>query len=91
MLTGGYQPARLTTTHLNERGEIMAAPILPAHPLNGLPLDCELSVVFETEDPFRMPLDRLKTLIERSEPGEMRGYLFGLYDLRRAVVYAGGH
>jgi hypothetical protein len=38
-----------------------------------------------------MPLDRLKTLIERTEPGEMRGYLFGLYDLRRAAVYAGGH
>lgn len=69
----------------------MAAPILPSHPLNGLPLDCELSVVFETEDPFLMPLDRLETLIECSEPGEIRGYLFGLYDVRRAVVYAAGH
>ncbi|HDR9318690.1 TPA: hypothetical protein QDB16_005263 [Burkholderia vietnamiensis] len=92
MLAGGYRPARLTTTHLNKRGEIMAAPILPAHPLNGLPLDCELSLVFETEDPFHMPLDRLKVLIESTEPGtEMRGYLFGLYDLRCAVVYARGH
>lgn len=69
----------------------MAAPILPSHPLHGLPRDCELSVVFEAEDPFHMPLDRLETLIERSEPGEMRGYLFGLYDLRRAVLYARGH
>lgn len=69
----------------------MAAPILPAHPLNGLPPDCELSLVFEIEDPFHMPLERLETLIERSGPGEMRGYLFGLYDLRRAIVYAGGH
>lgn len=69
----------------------MAAPILPSHPFNGLSLDCELSVVFETEDPFHMPLGRLETLIERSEPGEMRGYLFGLYDLRRAIVYSRGH
>ncbi|WP_293035210.1 hypothetical protein [Paraburkholderia sp.] len=70
----------------------MAAPILPAHPLYGLPLDCELAVVFETEDPFHMPLDRLESLIEDTEPGtEMRGYLCGLYDLRRAVVYARGH
>lgn len=69
----------------------MAVPILPSHPVNDLQLDCELSVVFETEDPFHMPLDRLEALIQRSEPGEMRGYLFGLYDLRRAVVYAGGH
>lgn len=69
----------------------MAGRILPPHPLNGLQLDCELFAIFETEDPFHMSLDRLKTLIERSEPGEMRGYLFGLYDLRRAVVYARGH
>ena len=70
----------------------MAAPILPAHPLNGLPLDCELSVVLETEDPFHMPLDRLESLIEDTQPGtEMRGYLFGLLDLRRAVAYARGH
>ncbi|MDH6149699.1 MULTISPECIES: hypothetical protein [Paraburkholderia] len=69
----------------------MAAPILLAHPLTSLSPDCELSLVFEREDPFHMPLERLETLIERSEPGEMRAYLFGLYDLRRAVVYAGGY
>jgi hypothetical protein len=70
----------------------MAAPILPAHPLNGLPLDCGLSIVFETEDPFHMPLDRLESLIEGTEPGtEARGYLFGLLDARRAVVYARGY
>ncbi|MGS1070548.1 hypothetical protein [Burkholderia glumae] len=69
----------------------MAAPILPTHPLDGLPPDCELSLVFEMEDPFRMPLDRLESLIESTEPGtEIRGYLFGLYDLLRSVVYAGG-
>lgn len=45
----------------------MAAPILPPHPLDGLPPDCELSLVFEMEDPFRMPLDRLESLIEGTE------------------------
>lgn len=70
----------------------MAASILPTHPLSGLPLDCELSIVFETEDPFRMPLDRLESLIEGTEPGtEMSGYLRGLYDQRRAMVYVRGH
>ncbi len=53
----------------------MAALFLSAHPINGLPLDYELSLVFETEDPFHMPLDRLKVLIESTEPGtDMRGY-----------------
>lgn len=68
----------------------MATRILPPHPLDSLPPDCELSLVFEMEDPFRMPLERLESLIENSEPGETRGYLFGLYDLLRSVVYAGG-
>ncbi|USS46261.1 hypothetical protein NFI99_15120 [Burkholderia glumae] len=69
----------------------MATRILPPHPLDSLPPDCELSLVFEMEDPFRMPLDRLESLIEGTEPGtEIRGYLFGLYDLLRSVVYAGG-
>ena len=69
----------------------MAAPILLAHPLNGLSPDCELSLVFEREDPALMDLHRLESLIERAGPGDIRSYLFGLYDLRRAVVYAGGH
>lgn len=70
----------------------MANGILASHPLSSLPSESELSIAFELSDPFHMPLDRLESLIEGTEPGtEVRGYLFGLLDLRRAVVYARGH
>lgn len=63
-----------------------------SHPLSSISSDSELSIAFELSDPFHMPLDRLESLIEGTEPGtEVRGYLFGLLDLRRAVVYARGH
>jgi len=67
----------------------MANAILQAHPLSSLPLESHLALVFECEDPFLMPLYRLETLIQGTEAGELRGYLFGLYDMRRAVVYVG--
>ncbi|AOJ61243.1 hypothetical protein WJ32_01395 [Burkholderia ubonensis] len=70
----------------------MANSILASHPLSSLSSDSDLSIEFELRDPFHMPLDLLESLIESTEPGtEMRGYLFGLYDLRCAVVYARGH
>lgn len=63
-----------------------------SHPLSSLSSESKLLIEFELSDPFHMPLDRLESLIEDTEPGtEMRGYLFGLLDLRRAVVYARGH
>lgn len=67
----------------------MANAILQAHPLSSLPLESGLSLVFECEDPFLMPLYRFETLTQGTEPGELRGYLFGLYDMHRAAVYAG--
>ncbi|MBW5287865.1 hypothetical protein [Burkholderia gladioli] len=69
----------------------MANSILASHPLSSLSIDSDLSIEFELRDPFHMPLDLLESLIESTEPGEVRGYLFGLYDLRRATVYARGH
>jgi hypothetical protein len=69
----------------------MTTRILQAsHPLSSLPFDTDLSVVFETEDMWHMSLQRLETLIKRTAPGETRAYLYGLYDMRRSVVYAGG-
>ncbi|APR34326.1 hypothetical protein [Paraburkholderia sp. SOS3] len=69
----------------------MANSILASHPLSSLSSDSELSIAFELSDPFHMPLDRLESLIEETEPGtEERGYLFGLLDMRRAVVYTRG-
>jgi len=69
----------------------MANSILASHPLSSLSSASELSIEFELSDPFHMPLDRLESLIESTEPGEVRGYLYGLYDLLRAMVYARGH
>ncbi|WP_175794793.1 hypothetical protein [Burkholderia ambifaria] len=70
----------------------MANKHFSSHPLSSISSDSELSIAFELNDPFHMPLDQLESLIESTEPGtEMRGYLFGLYDLRCAVVYARGH
>jgi hypothetical protein len=69
----------------------MTATILQAtHPLSVLPIDSPLAIVFECEDPFRMDLDRIEELILATEPGELRGFLFGLYDQRRAAIYSGG-
>lgn len=59
------------------------------HPLESLSCDADLAVVFECEDPFLMPLDRFEELIRTTAPGELRGYLFGLYDQRRAAIYSG--
>lgn len=61
------------------------------HPLSSLSPDSELALVLQLEDPALMDLHRLESLIERAGPGDIRSYLFGLYDLRRAVVYAVGH
>ncbi|OAV63731.1 hypothetical protein Barb4_04784 [Bacteroidales bacterium Barb4] len=44
----------------------------------------------DLENPFYMTLERLEGLITAEPPGEIRAYLFGLYDMRRAAVYARG-
>ncbi|WP_176059962.1 hypothetical protein [Paraburkholderia sp. BCC1876] len=60
------------------------------HPLSTLPVDSALLLVFQCEDPFLMPLNRIEELIREAKPGsELRGYLWGLYDQRRAAVYSG--
>lgn len=59
------------------------------HPLQSLASDSDLSVIFELEDPFLMPLERFEELIRSTEPGELQGYLWGLFDQRRAAVYSG--
>jgi len=68
----------------------MAKFILPSHPLSALSQDSDLSCVLDLEDPHRMSLERLEGLITAQPAGEIRAYLFGLYDMRRAAVYAGG-
>jgi len=67
----------------------MASRILQAHPLSFLPIESTLALVFESEDPFLMSLDRLESLIQETAADDLRGYLFGLYDMRRASVYVG--
>lgn len=68
----------------------MADTIQSIHPLRTLSQDSALSCVLDLEDPFRMTLERLEGLIAAEPEGEIRAYLFGLYDMRRAAVYAGG-
>ncbi len=68
----------------------MANPILLSHPLRSLSQDSDLSCVLDLEDPYRMSLARLEEIIAVQPAGEIRAYLFGLYDMRRAAVYAGG-
>ncbi|MGF6755253.1 hypothetical protein [Paraburkholderia sp. GAS42] len=69
----------------------MADPILQAsHPLAALPLDSDLALIFEMEDPFLMKPERIQVLIQATEPGELRGFLFGLLDQRLASIYSGG-
>ncbi len=62
---------------------------LPPHPLAGLPDDSALGPIFDYENPFLMSLDRFEELIRDTAPGELRGYLFGLYDQRRAAIFSG--
>ncbi len=59
------------------------------HPLQSIAIDSELSIVFELEDPFLMSLERFEELIRTTVPGELRGYLWGLFDQRRAAIYSG--
>jgi hypothetical protein len=67
----------------------MASRILQTHPLSSLPIESTFALVFESEDPFLMSLDRLESLIEATAADELPGYRFGLYDMRRAAVYVG--
>lgn len=68
----------------------MADAILSAHPLRTLSQESDLSCVLDLENPFYMTLERLEGLITAEPEGEIRAYLFGLYDMRRAAVYARG-
>ncbi|MFJ1257032.1 hypothetical protein [Cupriavidus sp. CuC1] len=68
----------------------MASAILLSHPLHTLSQGTDLSCVLDLEDPYRMPLERLEDLIMAQLADEIRAYLFGLYDMRRAAIYAGG-
>ncbi|AGW91169.1 MULTISPECIES: hypothetical protein [Cupriavidus] len=68
----------------------MADAILAAHPLRTLPQDSDLSCVLDLENPFYMTLERLEGLITTQPAGEIRAYLYGLWDMRRAAVYAEG-
>ncbi|SOY62192.1 conserved hypothetical protein [Cupriavidus phytorum] len=68
----------------------MADTILAVHPLRTLLQDSDLSCVLDLENPFYMTLERLEGLISAEPTAEIRAYLFGLYDMRRAAVYAGG-
>lgn len=68
----------------------MADTIQSTHPLRTLCQDSVLSCVLDLEDPFHMTLERLEGLIAAEPEGEIRAYLFGLYDMRRASVYAVG-
>lgn len=62
---------------------------LPPHPLSSTRLPTDLAIVFECENPFLMDLHRFEELIRNAPPGELRGYLFGLYDQRRVALYSG--
>ncbi|NUA26304.1 hypothetical protein [Cupriavidus basilensis] len=68
----------------------MADKILETHPLRALPKDSALALVLELENPFLMSLERLEEIIEAEPVSSVRAYLFGLYDMRRAAIYAGG-
>ncbi|MFL9903329.1 hypothetical protein PQR71_35235 [Paraburkholderia fungorum] len=59
------------------------------HPIESLSRDVELSLVFELEDIFLMPLDRIVELIGETNDALLRGYLFGVYDMRRSAIYSG--
>ncbi|MFC4518826.1 hypothetical protein [Cupriavidus pinatubonensis] len=66
----------------------MADAILSTHPLRTLPEDSDLSCILDIEDPYRMSLGRLEDLIAAQPAGEIRGWLYGVYDMRRAALYA---
>lgn len=66
----------------------MADAILAAHPLRTLSQDSDLSCVLDLEDPYHMTLERLESLIQAQPVGEIRGWLYGVYDMRRATLYA---
>jgi hypothetical protein len=60
-----------------------------AHPLESLPGDSDLTLVFELEDPFLMPLARFEELIRDTTDATLRGYLWGLRDQRAIAIYSG--
>ncbi|MDC6237008.1 hypothetical protein PP724_22860 [Ralstonia solanacearum] len=64
----------------------MAALILTTHPLANLPLDSDLALTLELEDPLLMKLQRLQELIDVSPQGEARAYLVGVLDTRRTIA-----
>lgn len=66
----------------------MADAILAAHPLCTLSQDSDLSWILDSEDPYRMTLERLVSLIHAQPAGEIRGWLYGVWDMRRAAEYA---
>jgi len=67
----------------------MANSILLHHPLASVAADSDLAIVFDYENPFLMPLDRFEELIGATPPGELRGYLYGLYDQRKTALCSG--
>lgn len=71
----------------------MAASIFAGqrHPLQTLPMDSDLALVLELEDPLLMSEERLQDLLQASRPGDsvepevwgLWGYLVALLDQRR--------
>jgi hypothetical protein len=62
----------------------MAATILAFNPLDSIPFDSDMAIIFEIEDPMLMPQTRLETLATAcsNEYPIIAAYLLGILDQR---------